>query len=87
MKIFQRLCKFVRSSAEHGEHRPAGEISCLCELCRALFVQSCAEQYFSSSNFLNKKILEDISHVRDSYEDAWHGLEENEKEQVRKHGN
>eukprot|EP00090_Calanus_glacialis_P013988 TRINITY_DN22618_c0_g1_i5.p1 TRINITY_DN22618_c0_g1~~TRINITY_DN22618_c0_g1_i5.p1 ORF type:complete len:403 (+),score=102.37 TRINITY_DN22618_c0_g1_i5:70-1278(+) len=45
-------------------------------------LQSYAEQYFSSNNFLNKKILEDISHVRDSYEDAWHGLEENEKEQV-----
>jgi hypothetical protein len=52
-----------------------------------LFFKSYAEQYFSSNNFLNKKILEDIADVRDSYEDAWHELEENEKEQVRKHGN
>ena len=44
--------------------------------------QSYAEKYFSSSSFLNKKILEDISNVRDSYEEAWKGLEEKEKEQV-----
>ena len=44
--------------------------------------QSYAEQYFASSNFLNKKILEDIANVKDSYEDAWNGLEEKEKEQV-----
>eukprot|EP00092_Neocalanus_flemingeri_P034035 GFUD01037014.1.p1 GENE.GFUD01037014.1~~GFUD01037014.1.p1 ORF type:complete len:397 (+),score=114.31 GFUD01037014.1:80-1270(+) len=45
-------------------------------------LQSYAEQYFSSSNFLNKKILEDIANVRESYEEAWNGLEEKEKEQV-----
>lgn len=45
-------------------------------------LQSYAEKYFSSSSFINKKILEDISNVRDSYEEAWKGLEEKEKEQV-----
>ena len=45
--------------------------------------QKFAEEYFSAHNFLSKKILEDISDVRNSYEEAWEGMEQEEKEQVR----
>ena len=46
-------------------------------------IQATAEQYFSSNNFLSKRILEDITTVRESYEEAWEGLEQKEREQVK----
>ena len=49
---------------------------------RDLFDQEFAEEYFSANNFLSKKILEDISYVRDSYEDAWEVVEQEERDQV-----
>jgi len=45
-------------------------------------LEATAEQYFSSNNFLSKRILEDITTVRESYEEAWEGLEQKEREQV-----
>ena len=47
-----------------------------------MFDQKFAEEYFSANNFLSKKILEDISYVRDSYEDAWEVMEQEERDQV-----
>ena len=45
-------------------------------------VQNFAEDYFSGNNFLSKKILTDIASVRESYEDAWDGMDQSEREQV-----
>ena len=47
-------------------------------------VQVFAEQYFSSQNFLNKKILQDISSVRDSIPiEKWEKLTFIDREKVR----
>jgi len=45
-------------------------------------LQNFAEDYFSGNNFLSKKILTDIASVRESYEDAWDGMDQSEREQV-----
>ena len=46
-------------------------------------VQVFAEQYFSSQNFLNKKILQDISSVRDSIPiEKWEKLTFIDREKV-----
>ena len=42
-----------------------------------------AEQYFSSQNFINKKILQDISSVRDSIPiEKWEKLTFTDREKV-----
>ena len=47
-------------------------------------VQVFAEQYFSSQNFLNKKILQDISSVRDSFPvEKWEKLTFSDREKVK----
>ena len=45
-------------------------------------LQSVAREYFSSSNFLNHRILTDIAAVEKSYDDKWEGMQEKEKEKV-----
>ena len=44
--------------------------------------QSVAREYFSSSNFLNRRILTDIATVEKSYDGKWNELQEKEKEKV-----
>ena len=44
--------------------------------------QSVAREYFSSSNFLNRRILTDITAVEKSYDGKWEGMQEKEKEKV-----
>ena len=47
-------------------------------------MQVFAEQYFSSQNFLNKKILQDISSVRDSIPiEKWEKLTFMDREKVK----
>lgn len=46
-------------------------------------IQVFAEQYFSSQNYLNKKILQDISSVRDSIPiEKWEKLTFTDREKV-----
>ena len=47
-------------------------------------VQSYAEQYFSSHNYLNKKIIGDISNIRHSFQSSWDTISAQEKEKVNK---
>ena len=47
-------------------------------------VQVFAEQYFASQNFLNKKILQDISSVRDRFPiEKWEKLTFSDREKVK----
>ena len=45
-------------------------------------VQSYAEQYFSSHNYLNKKIIDDISSIRDTFQNSWDSISAQEQEKV-----
>ena len=46
-------------------------------------LQTFAEEYFSSQNYLNKRILEDVSKVRSSYdENIWSKMNVGEREKV-----
>lgn len=45
-------------------------------------LQAYAEQYFSSGNNLNRRILQDIETIRESYEDTWEQLDQRKKEKV-----
>ena len=46
-------------------------------------VQMFAEQYFKTQNFLNKKILDDISSIRNKFQKpAWEKMSVTEKDQV-----
>jgi len=45
-------------------------------------IQTMAENYFLQTNYSNRRILEDIIHVRESYEDTWHQLTQHEKDQA-----
>ena len=48
-------------------------------------IQTVAEDYFSSQNFINKKILEDVSEVRSEYGDSlWSRMSVGERDEVRK---
>ena len=69
---------------EYEGHRYAGKtFTLVCQYSIESFIQQkVAEEYFSANNFLSKKILEDISYVRDSYEDAWEVMEQEERDQV-----
>ena len=45
--------------------------------------QTFAEEYFSSQNYLNKRILEDVSKVRSDYdENIWSKMNVGEREKV-----
>ena len=47
-------------------------------------IQTVAEDYFSSQNFINKKILEDVSEVRSEYGDSlWSRMSVGERDEVR----
>ena len=50
--------------------------------CVNIMFQSVAREYFSSSNFLNRRILTDIATVEKSYDGKWNELQEKEKEKV-----
>ena len=46
-------------------------------------LQTFAEEYFSSQNYLNKRILEDVSKVRSEYdENIWSKMNVGEREKV-----
>ena len=46
-------------------------------------LQTFAEEYFSSQNYLNKRILEDVSKVRSDYdENIWSKMNVGEREKV-----
>merc|ERR1719264_777436 len=49
---------------------------------RATDMQSVAQEYFASSNFLNHRILTDIATVEKAYDGKWEGMQEREKEKV-----
>ena len=47
-------------------------------------IQTVAEDYFSSQNYINKKILDDVSEVRSHYGDSlWSQMSVGERDQVR----
>ena len=47
-------------------------------------IQTVAEDYFSSQNFINKKILEDVSEVRSEYGDSlWSRMSVGERDEVK----
>ena len=62
--------EFVKSSIVIPTHRPNENL------------QSVAREYFASSNFLNRRILTDITAVEKSYDGKWEGMQEKEKEKV-----
>ena len=69
---------------DYGEHRHAGKLFDLLSIVvRDLLDQKYAEEYFSANNSLSKKILEDISDLRNIYEDAWEGMDQEERDQVK----
>ena len=46
-------------------------------------LQTFAEEYFSSQNYLNKRILDDVSKVRSNYEEnIWSKMNVGEREKV-----
>jgi len=45
-------------------------------------LQNEAENYFLHTNYMNKRILQDVIHVRESYEDAWNHLNQKDREQA-----
>jgi len=45
-------------------------------------LQAYADEYFSSGSNLNRRIIEDIETIRESYEDTWDQLDQRQKEQV-----
>jgi len=45
-------------------------------------MQTAAQEYFATSSFLNRRILEDISVVRGEYKDDWGHLPETQREQA-----
>ena len=47
-------------------------------------IQTFAEEYFSSHNYLNKKILQDVSQARSNFEEnIWAGMSVSERDEVR----
>jgi len=45
-------------------------------------LQNEAENYFLHTNYMNKRILQDVIHVRESYEDTWNHLNQKDREQA-----